>query len=239
MFHKLLTNVQLSLLLQIAALINVIGLFSDLIIYHYFTHADLLICISENLNNLSIFMMCTILISQALIIFYKHHVKLFSQFPGIAITLATFITIFLLWLLMVENDIEGKFIIFYSAISQADHSYKSTIILTILTILLIIDFYTNLNDPIYLSNKTIFASIRSSFFMVLRKHLALIIFVYGLIHFKRIHTFSVAALNYSKESLLYDFSLLEFIIPTTWIGLICYYIYHKITTFYGKKDRND
>ena len=227
MFKKIFTSQQLSLFLQAGALINIIGLFLDLIIYHYFSDSTILKIIAENLNTLSIFMICIVIISQAVLVFFKNHEKLFAQYPIAIISIEIVLAIFCLWVLTVENDIEGKFIIFYSSMSRLDHSYKIMLIIATLTLILIIDFYRNLKDPAIVDDQYVPNIVRSSFQVVIRKHIILLLFVYGIIHFKKIHKFSVAVLHYSQSTFLYDLTLLEILIPISWIAGIVYYVYTK------------
>jgi hypothetical protein len=227
-FKKIFTTEQLSLFLQIGALINVIGLFLDLIIYHEYANSTWLQICAENLNHLSVFMICLVIIPQALILFLKNHQKLLQAYPIATMTTESCMAIFFLWVLTIENDIEGKFIIFYSSVSRSDHSYRIIFILITIALLLMIDFYKNLEDPEIVDDASIPSIVQSSFGLVVRKHLLLLLFVYGVIHFKKIHKFSIAALNYSRSELFFNLTLLEIVIPIVWIAGFAYYAYIKI-----------
>lgn len=227
MFKKIFTQQQLSLFLQVGILINIIGLFLDLIIYHYFPYNNFMKILADNCNNASILIVCTIIISQALILFLKKHTKLRHQYPLATITITTCIGIFLVWILTIENDIEGKFIIFYSTASRFDHSSKVIFIIATITMLLIIDLYRTIENPTIINDRALPEVIRSSIQTVIRKHLLVLIFVYGIIHFTKIHKFSVAILNYSRSTLLFNLTLLEILIPISWLVAIGYYLYHK------------
>ncbi len=227
MFKKFFTQTQLSLFLQIGILINIIGLFLDLIIYHYFPYNNFLKILADNCNNTSILIVCTVIISQALMLFLKKHTKLQHQYPLATITIITFLGVFLLWILTIENDIEGKFIIFYSTASRLDHSSKIIFIIATITMLLLIDLYRTLDDPTIINDHKLPEVIKSSVQIVVRKHIIILIFVYGIINFTKIHKFSVAILNYSTSTLIFDLTLLEILIPISWLVAIGYYLYHK------------
>lgn len=227
-FKKIFTTEQLSLFLQVGALINVMALFLDLIIYHEYAKNRWLKLFTENLNNVSIFIICLVIIPQALILFLKNHQKLLRTYPIATMTIESCMAIFFLWVLTIENDIEGKFIIFYSSVSRSDHSYRIIFILITITLLLIVDFYKNLEDPEIVDDTSIPRIIKSSLSLVIRKHLFLLLFVYGVVHFKKIHKFSIAALNYSQSEFFLNITLLEIVIPIIWIAGIVYFLYIKI-----------
>lgn len=235
MFKRIFTNQQLSLFLQAGALMNVIGLFLDLITYHYFADNKILEIVAKNCNVVSIFLVCSVIISQTLLLFFKNHKKLFAQYPITIVSIEIILAVFCLWILTVENDIEGKFVIFYSSISRLDHSHKTIAVIIILTMLLIVDFYRNLQEPAIVNDKSVPNIVRSSLQIVVRKHLFILLFAYGIVHFKKIHKLSIAILNNSKSTLVYNLTLLEILIPVAWVGGICYYLYIK---FYGKNQNN-
>lgn len=219
------TSKQLSLFFQIALLINIVGLFLDLIIYHYFSTNKFLKVFAENLNNLSLFMICLIIISQTIIIFTKNHPILVTRYKMLAIAIESFICVFFIWILSIENDIQGKSIIFSSSLSKSDHSYKLIFILIAIFIMLLFDFYRTLTHPQNIDTKTIPQVIRSVVKLVLRKHLLIFLCVFGIVKFKTLNIFAHALLHHSTSSLLFDLSLLEFIIPIAWLAALFYYFY--------------
>ena len=232
MFKKIFTMQQLSLFFQIAVLINITGLFFDLIIYHYFPNNIALDLFAANLNNVSIFMICLVVISQAIIIFIDRHQQFIARYKILALTIEAFICTFFLWLLMIESDIQGKAIIFSSSLSKYDHSYKLLATLIAIFIYLVFDFYRTFTHPTTIDNKSIPKMIGSTIRLVARKHLIIFIFIFGIINFKTLNKFARALLHHSQSSLFFDFSLLEFIIPIVWIAGIIYYVYMQ---FHNKK----
>lgn len=225
MFKKIFTSKQLSSWFQIALLINIIALFLDLIIYHYFSTNKLFKLFAENLNNLSLFMICLIIISQTIIIFTKNHPILVTRYKMLAIAIESFICIIFIWILSIENDIQGKSIIFSSSLSKSDHSYKLIFTLIAIFIMLLFDFYKTLTKPQNINPKTIPQVIRSTTRLVLRKHLFIFLCVFGIVKFKTLNIFARALLHHSASSLLFDLSLLEFIIPIAWIVALFYSFY--------------
>ena len=225
MLKRIFSQKQLSLFFQIAVLMNITGLFLDLIVYHYFSHNQFLKLVTENLNNLSLFMVCLIMISQALVIFTQRHQILVTKYKIAAITIEACIGIFFIWLLTIENDIQGKVIIFSSSLSQFNHSYRLILILVAIFIMLLFDFYKNLMTPPKINQNSIPEMLKSIFILVFRRHIIMLIFMFGMVNFTTIHKFSTALFYHSKSLLFFDISLLEFIIPIAWIITIFYYLY--------------
>jgi hypothetical protein len=225
MFKKIFTSQQLSLFFQIAVLINITGLFCDLIIYHYFSKNEFFKLFAENLNNLSVFMICLTIVSQALFIFTEKHQQFVTRYKIVAITLEACIGIFVIWLVTIEDDLQAKTIIFFSSLSKANHGYRLLCTLAAIFIMLIFDFYRTLTAPDTIDQKSVPEKLHSIFRLVIRRHLIIFIFIFGIIQFETLNKFAQALLHHSTSSLLFDFSLLEFIIPIGWIAAICYYFY--------------
>ena len=236
MLHKLFAHKKLSLLLNAGILINIIGLFLDIIIYHYYSNSNFLKIVALNLNNVSIFIICAIIISQTLLLFLKKHQKLMKLYPIATITIETCMAIFLFWMLTIENDIEGEFIIFYSSLSRLDHSYRIMFVIATITMLLIIDFYRSLEDQVVVNDRSVVKIVKESFYIVIRRHLLLLLFAFGIIHFTKIHKFAVTLLGYSKATLFFNLTLLEILIPISWIFAIGYYLYLTSTRKKLKKE---
>ncbi len=227
MLKKIFTSQQLSFFFQIALLISIISLFLDLIMYHYFPHHELLQLFAENLGHLSVFMICATIISQVLFIFTKNHEQFITKYKILAMSLEACIGIFLIWLVTIEEDIKSKAIIFSSSLSKSDHSYKLIGTLIAIFIILILEFYYTLKKPPIIDDESIPNMLRSTFRIVIRRHLLIFICIFGIIQFKTLNKFAHALLHHSESSLIFDLSFLEFIIPIIWLLGIGYYIYQR------------
>jgi hypothetical protein len=232
MFKNVFTKEQLTSLFQIAIFLTIIAFFLDLIVYHFFPNNYILDVIATNLNNTGIIIIYTIIISQAIIIFIDNHQNLVAKYNLLAIAIEIFIAAFFFWILHTDNDIEGKFIMFSSSLSIFDHSYKVMLLLVVIFIMLLIDFYKNITSPMNIDNESVSETIRDAFVKVAKRHLLLLIFIFGIAHFKKIHKFSIALIHHNRLSLFYDLRLLEILIPGAWICFIIYYFYQK---FQSKK----
>ena len=235
MLKKIFTEQQISLFFQIAVLMNITGLFLDLVVYHYFSDHQLLKLFAENLSHLSLFMICLTMISQALIIFRQRHQIFITKYKIAAITAETSIAIFFVWLLTIESDIQGKVIIFSSSLSQFNYSYRLTLILGAIFIMLLFDFYKNLVTPPQINENSVPEMLRSIFKLVIRRHLIMFIFIFGIVNFKTIHKFSMVLFHHSQSLFLFDLKLLEIIIPIVWIITIFYYLYQASQSNTDKK----
>jgi len=225
--QKIFTSHQLSRFFQIAIIINIIGLLSDIIVYRYFSSYEILKSINENLSNLSIFIVCSIIISQAILIFIKNHKKLISKYELLAITSIICIAVFLFWLLTIDNDIQEKFIIFCSSTSQTSHDKRLIATLLGMFCMLIFNFYHTLEYPDKIDNKSIKEMIISVFKLVIKKYLLIFISIFGIFHFEKIQGFTHEILHYSKSAISFNLFLLKILLPLGWIGALGYYFYQK------------
>ncbi len=239
MLKKIFTEQQISLFFQIAVLMNIAGLFLDLIVYHYFSDHQLLKLFAENLSHLSLFMICLTMISQALIIFRQRHQIFITKYKIAAITIEACICIFFVWLLTIESDIQGKVIIFSSSLSQFNHSYRLTLILIAIFIMLLFDFYKNLVTPPTINENSVSEMLRSIFKLVVRRHLIMLIFIFGIVNFTTVHKFSMALFHHSQSLFFFDLNLLEFILPIGWIVTIFYYLYQLSQSGIHKKGNSN
>ena len=111
---KIFKTKQLSYFFQVAIIINIIGLLSDIIVYRYFPDHTLLKLICENLSNLSIFIVCLIIISQSLLIFTKNHPTLIHRYKLASLAIGMLIGTFFMWILTTDNNMQESFIIYIS-----------------------------------------------------------------------------------------------------------------------------
>jgi hypothetical protein len=231
---KIFTNKQLSYFFQIAIIINIIGLLSDIIVYRYFPDYNVLKLLCENLSNLSIFIVCLIIISQSLFIFIKNHLTLIHRYKLASLAIGITIGTFFMWILTTDNNMQESFIIHISKMSRTDSSNKAIIALLGIFAFLLYNLYHTLTKPDEINDKSIPKSIQSVVRLVIEEYILIFIFIFGIIHFTSMHTFSLKMVNETKEAILFNLSLLEILIPTAWIGAISYYIY----THYYLKNRH-
>ncbi|MDP3788711.1 MAG: hypothetical protein Q8Q60_05355 [Candidatus Chromulinivorax sp.] len=227
MFKKIFTNKQLSLFFQIALIINIISAYCNLIVYHFFPDHKILKHIIDNFDHVGLFMICITIISQALFIFSERHQQFVTKYKILAISLEACICVFFIWLISIEDEIQSKTIIFSSSLSQYDHSYKLAFTLIAIFIMISLNFYKTLKNPMVINNESVPKMLGSIFRVVIRKHLIIFICFFGIIHFKTLHKFAQTLLHHSESSFLFDVSLLEFIIPIIWLLGIGYYIYQR------------
>src|SRR3989339_314274 len=212
--HKIFTKRQLTYFFQIAIIINIIGLLLDIIVYRYFPDCIILQLICENLSNMSIFIVCLIIISQALLIFIKNHQTLVHRYKLAAIALGISISTFFMLILTTDNDVQENFIIYISKISRADDSNKAIIALLTIFIFLLYNLYHTLTKPDRINDASVPQTIRSIFRLVITEYILIFIFIFGIIHFTTMHKFSLEMVNDTKEALRFNVTLLEFLIPT-------------------------
>lgn len=227
MLKKIFTNQQLSRFFEIAIIINIVGLLSDIIVYHYFSNYPILKSINKNISFLSISMICLIIISQSVFIFMKKHQEFITRYKLLALTIEICICTFFIWLLTIDNDIQEKSIIFFSGTSRTDHSTKIVLALIGIIIMLIFNFYHTLKKPDDVNESSVPEMIHATFRLVITKHLLIFISFLGIFHFEKIHKFSVGLVHHSISSLFFYLKILGIIIPSVWIAAILYYIYQR------------
>ena len=171
--HKIFTKRQLTYFFQIAIIINIIGLLLDIIVYRYFPDCIILQLICENLSNMSIFIVCLIIISQALLIFIKNHQTLVHRYKLAAIALGISISTFFMLILTTDNDVQENFIIYISKISRADDSNKAIIALLTIFIFLLYNLYHTLTKPDRINDASVPQTIRSIFRLVITEYILL------------------------------------------------------------------
>ncbi len=231
--HKIFTKRQLTYFFQIAIIINIIGLLSDIIVYRYFPDYTILQIICENLSNLSIFVVCLIIISQALLIFIKNNPTLIHRYKLAAIALGISISTFFAWILTTDNNMQEHFIIYISKISRTDDSNKAIIMLLTIFLFLLYNLYQTLIKPDKINDTSVPQTIRSVLRLVITEYILIFVFIFGIIHFTTMHQFSIEMVNNAKDALRFNVTLLKVLIPTAWIAAISYYIY----THYYIKNR--
>ena len=231
--HKIFTKRQLTYFFQLAIIINIIGLLLDIIVYRYFPDYTILQIICENLSNLSIFVVCLIIISQALLIFIKNNPTLIHRYKLAAIALGISISTFFAWILTTDNNMQEHFIIYISKISRTDDSNKAIIMLLTIFLFLLYNLYQTLIKPDKINDTSVPQTIRSVLRLVITEYILIFVFIFGIIHFTTMHQFSIEMVNNAKDALRFNVTLLKVLIPTAWIAAISYYIY----THYYIKNR--
>lgn len=232
MLQKFFTNYQLSFFFRIAIFMQLLSLIGNLIVYHYFPNHTLIHNLLQFLNELSLFTICLIIISQVLRLLIKKNKNFIYRYKFISLHIGIVISMFLFWLLATDNDIQEEFIIFLSKISLTDYNYELTIILLVIFIALLIDFYYAIKEPEMINEKTIPEIVKSSFRLVIKEHLFIFISIFGVLHIKKIYEFSSNLLHYVQTSILTDFIFLEILIAMSWFITLLYYLYNH---FYNKK----
>lgn len=180
---------------------------------------------NENISNLSLFIVCFIIIFQVIFIFIKNHKELTAQHKLVALTIETSISIFFIWLLRFDNDIQEKFIIFCSEMSRSDQSFKIIIMMMLIVSALLLTLYQTLKKPDNINDISIPRMIHNVFGLVITKYILLFISFFGTFRFERVHAFSIELVHYSQSSLLFHLTLLAILISTMWLFSIIYYLY--------------
>ncbi len=228
MFKKFFTNQQISIFFQTAVLLDTTSMLLDLFIYHFCPNNLQLKLLTENINNLALFMICITIISQFARFFENNHEAFVHQYRILAGMIEISISIFFFWIFSMESDMANDFIIFFSRASIYDYSFKIICILIIIFILLITDFYQSIKNPVEINNSSIQELIKSTIKLVVRRHLLILIFIFGFIHFKKLHKISVILLQNSISSFFSNLTLLEILIPMYWLAALIYYFYYRI-----------
>lgn len=236
MIQRIFTNKQLSYFFQIAIIINLIGLLSDVIVYRYLPDYTILKLLNENLSNLSIFVVCFIIVSQTLFIFIQKYKQFVSSYKLAALTIELFITIFLSWLLIIDNDTQENFIIYCSSTSRTNSSYILIFGLIIIFSYLLYQFYQTLIKPDHINKTSVREMIRSVFRLVIIKYCVISIAFFGIVRLDTFHDFITDIIKHTKESIYFDATLLGLLIPTAWIITIAYYFY---TNHYHKEETKE
>ena len=214
---RLLTENQLSILFQIATILNILQLLITMICFHFFPENNNLNFVLTIFDHISSFTIATILTSQALLIFTYRHQIMLNRYKLFGVTIMISMAIFFVWLIDIENDIQQQFVEFISNTSKTDHSFKITIGIISLFFLLIVDFYRTLKNPDHINEESVPNMLRKVVRLTLRKYALIFIIFFGIVHIKKLHNFSVAILNYSRSSIEYNLSWLETLIPLGWI----------------------
>ncbi|MBP6870071.1 hypothetical protein KBC04_04265 [Candidatus Babeliales bacterium] len=230
MFRKVFSNQQLSSFFQLAILMQLISLMTNLIIYHYFPEQDIVDNAMQLLNEISLFMMCLVIISQSISLFISKYKNFVERHTFIALTSIVSMSMVIFWVLAIDNDIQEEFIIFLSKTSLIDHSYELIAMLITIFMILLYDFYHTIKDPETINDKTVPEILKSAFRLVIKEHLFIFISLFGAFEIKKIHTFASMLLQYTKTSIMTDFTFLEILIPITWLIAIIYYIFDRFQT---------
>lgn len=228
MFQKIFTNKQLSLFFQIAVFIELISLMGNLIVYHYFPSYLFVKELLQVLNELGLFIICFIVISQILLLLTKKYTAFIHHHTFISLHIAIIITMVMFWILALDNDIQEEFIIFLSKTSLTNHSYELTIILLIIFIVLIIDFYHTLKEPETINEKNILEIVYTSIRLLLKEHFFIFVSIFGIFHIQKINQFALNLFHYTQTSAIADVTFLEILIPISWILACIYYIYNRL-----------
>ncbi len=225
-FLKFFKNQQLSFFFQIAIILNFVGLLLDIIVYRYFSDSEILKSLCLNIGNLSLFIICVIVISESLSIFIKSHKKLVTQYKFAAITIELLMSVFFMWILTTDNDIQEGVIIFLSEVSRLNNNNRVILLLIIICITLILSLYNSFKIQDKINKNSIQNMMKSTFKLIIQEYMIIFIILFGMIHFTKIHKFSQALIEDTKSSLLFNLTLLEIIIPTAWSIMLIYHVYH-------------
>lgn len=232
MLKKIFTNRQLSYLFQIAIILDTLTLLAFMIIYRYFPNFTLLKLLNENLDNLSIFMVCLIIISQSIRIFMHRYKKLISNYPLIALTTLLSICIFLAWVLIIDDTIGDEFVIFSSSVSRFDHSILVISVLIAICSSLLFDLYKTISNPDNIDKMTVPSMIQSVIRLLLIKYFFIFIAYFQLIKVNSFHQYSIEMVHETISSLMFNAHILGILIACAWVITISYYAYTK---YYHKK----
>lgn len=229
MFRKFFTNRQLSAIFQSALLLHIMTLLVDLITYHFFPdHTPQIEFYFNICHELGLFILCLIIISQAIIIFSAHHQKFVTRHRLIALTTEIALGLAFFWLLTIDNDIQANFIEFISSVSIGNRNYKILTTYFVTLVLVIMDFYQTLENPEHINAQSIPEIIRSTIRFVIGEYALIFLSLFSAAHFAKLHAFAITLLNYSKSTITNELTLLQIIIPSAWIGAMVYYIYYRL-----------
>lgn len=221
------TSEQINRFFQAAICINIIGLISDIIGYHYFPDNDLIKITNQNLSNLSIAMICLVLISKAILLFIQRHKSLITKHKLLAITCIIFLANVLYLFLHIDNDIQESFVIYFSNISATNHDYRITLLLIGLLGMLIFNFYRNVQKPEHINAKSVPTLLRSTFNLVIKEYLFIIVALLGIFRITYFKNFAVQIIEYSKATLHAQIMFIKIMIPISWVCIVGYYMYTK------------
>ncbi|MGZ6250886.1 MAG: hypothetical protein ACXWL2_02560 [Candidatus Chromulinivorax sp.] len=225
---RLFSENQLSMLFQIGLNINVLQLLFTMIIYHFFPQNNNFIFILNIIDQVSFILVGTILISQALLVFTYRHQTMINRYKLFGVTIIISMGIFFLWLINIDNDMQQKFIEFMSNAARTDHNSRVIFATITLFLLLVLDFYRTVKNPVYINENSVPELIRQVLQLVVRKYLGIFIITFGIIHVKKLHNFALWILQYSKSTIEYDLSWLEILIPAGWIIALIIFLWYRL-----------
>lgn len=227
MFERIFTKKQLSFLFNSAVVLNIIVLIFHIIVYRYFPHAQVIKTVIKNISNLSIFIVCLIIVSQAILIFAEQHKTLHEDYKLVALIIEAILCIMFLWLLNINSNIETKFIIFCSTTWRQGNK-KIIIVIAAFMALMFYNFYKMIiKKSNSVTNHSVPQILHSTVNSVMRKYFLIILSVLGIFNFARLHTFSLSILRYTLDSLFFDFGLFKISLFVLVIGGILYYLHKR------------
>lgn len=229
---KIFTDRQLSLFFQFAILINIVGLLSNIIVYRYFPNSIPMKFTNQNLSNLSILIISAILIPKTIFGFFKKHKKKIQQYKFTGVTIMITLSVFLFWILKMDNFIQEKFIIFFSNLSRIDHSTTNLSIVIVIFCLLIFSFYKNISTPEKINHENVLIIIYDTFRLLLTEYILIFLTVFTVLNIKQLNYFQSKILDYSLSSITNNITFIKIIIPISWFFMISYYV---LNYFFRKK----
>lgn len=232
MFKRIFTNQQLSLFFQFAIFINIIELLSSIITYRYFPHSTIMKFTNQNLSNLSILIICAILIPQTMLKFLEKNKEKIKKYKLAGVAIMIILTTFLFWILTMDNMIQEKFIIFFSNLSRIEHSRKNLNIVMAIFCLLLFNLYQNFSDPEKINNKNVLTIMYDTFRLLLKEYILIFLTLFTVFNTKQLNYFQANILDQTQSSIFRDITFIKIIVPISWLFIILYY---AMNHFFRKK----
>lgn len=228
MIQNLCTNEKLSTYFKNATIIHIICLLAIIIQGRYAENYFILEKMINYISNLNLFFMIFIVILKILLLILSHHKKTMSQYKFFMLMINFFITISLLWLLVINHHIEDQFIEFYSKASIAPHHSITIIyILLFIFIILLFDLYKVIQSNDTKDFKSIKSITFTIFYIFISQYLIIIASLIGLIHFKILNKFAKLTIKKTYAMCLLYFHLFIYLFIIVSTIAVVYYMYNR------------
>lgn len=227
MLKNIYTNKQLSLFFQIAVFLNFLCLVSNILLYSCFPESPSLKFIATNLSNLSLFMICIIIIPKIVLYIINKYKKFIDKYTFLAIPILIVIITFLFLILKLDSKTQEKIVIFFSNLLRITYNQNIVYIALSILLIIIVDVYHNFIHQKKINTTTIFTILYDVFMILIRRYLIILLTLFTIFNIKQLTYFQSNILHYSASFFLDNLTFLIITIPLIWLILIVYFIYYR------------
>lgn len=227
MLKNIYTNKQLSLFFQIAVFLNFLCLVSNILLYSCFPESLSLKFIATNLSNLSLFMVCIVIIPKIVLHIINKYKNFIDNYTFLAIPILIVIITFLFLILKLDSKTQEKIVIFFSNLLRIGYNQNIVYIALSILLIIIVDVYHNFIHQKKINTATIFTILYDVFMILIRRYLIILLTLFTIFNIKQFTYFQSNILHYSASFFLNNLTFLIITIPLIWLILIVYFIYYR------------